>query len=99
MTAAVQKKARWATPTLGMRVAFKAESSDTFAGLPARITQVWRMRSGDYLVTLKLEAPVRTKAGLISYIDAFMSELCSPAEQVPHVRPRHNPAPQAGAWR
>ena len=66
-------------PALGMTLMFKDASSEPLAGIPARVIHVWpRFRSGDYLVTLEFEEPVKTKEGPIAHIDAFMSELCEP---------------------
>ncbi len=63
-------------PNVGMTVTFKESAGDVFAGVPAQVTYVWpRFRSGDYLVTIEFEKPVRTKEGSIAHIDAFMSEL------------------------
>jgi len=63
-------------PRVGMNVAFKAEAFPALAGIPAQITHIWpRFRSGDFLVTLEFEQPVRTKEGPILHIDAFASEL------------------------
>ncbi len=63
-------------PNVGMTVTFKESAADVYAGVPAQVTYVWpRFRSGDYLVTIQFEKPVRTKEGAIVHIDAFMSEL------------------------
>ncbi len=75
------------TPFVGMKVAFKATEPAPFASVPSEVVHVWsRFRSGDYLVTLELAAPVRTNEGVIAHIDAFMSEL------VELERPRHTSA-------
>ncbi len=79
-------------PAVGMILTFKETPAEPLAGIPARVVHIWpRFRSGDYLVTLEYQQPVKTKEGPISHIDAFMSELCQPAE----VRTLH--AAQVGA--
>ena len=66
-------------PALGMTLAFKETSSDPLAGISGRVIHIWpRFRSGDYLVTLEFEQPVKTKEGPIAHIDVFLSELCEP---------------------
>ena len=66
-------------PVLGMTLTFKATSSEPLAGISGRVIHIWpRFRSGDYLVTLEFEQPVKTSEGPISHIDVFLSELCEP---------------------
>jgi hypothetical protein len=65
-----------AKPTVGMMLAFKDHPSQPLAGIPAKVIYVWpRFRTGDYLVTLEYEQPVKFKNELIIHIDAFASEL------------------------
>ena len=60
----------------GMMLAFKREASEELAGIGARVIDVWpRLRSGEYLVTLEYEAPVRVGSARIRQIEAFASEL------------------------
>lgn len=76
MAAKMYFPSREIKPVVGMNVAFKASAPESFVGVAAQVTYVWpRFRSGDYLVTLALEQPVRTKEGAVAHIDAFMSEL------------------------
>ena len=66
-------------PMLGMTLTFKETSSEPLAGVSGRVIHIWpRFRSGDYLVTLEFEQPIRTGEGPISHIDVFLSELCGP---------------------
>jgi hypothetical protein len=66
-------------PAIGMVLAIKASAAEPLAGIPGRVVHVWpRFRSGDYLVTLEYEQPIKTQHGLIAHIDAFMSELDRP---------------------
>jgi hypothetical protein len=83
-------------PALGMTLTFKATPSDPLAGIPGRVIDIWpRFRSGDCLVTLEFEQPVKTKEGPIAHIDAFLSELCEPVA----ARAVNAPAqPHAGHW-
>ena len=60
----------------GVVLAFTPEASEELAGLPARVTEVWPpFRSGDYLVTLEFDRPVKVGNEIIRHIDAFISEL------------------------
>ena len=64
---------------------------------------IWpRCRSGNYLVTLEYPQPIKTTAGVIAHIDAFLSELClgAPKRQAPQagpVRDTSTDAPTANA--
>ncbi|HEX6289028.1 MAG TPA: hypothetical protein VFZ66_07545 [Herpetosiphonaceae bacterium] len=63
-------------PMVGMILAFKNHPSHPLAAIPARVIYVWpRFRSGDYLVTLEYDRPIKFKNEFITRIDAFMSEL------------------------
>lgn len=63
-------------PVRGMTMAFKQTASQSLAGIPATIVDIWpRFRSGDYLVTLEYATPVKFRKALIRHIDAFISEL------------------------
>ena len=63
-------------PFVGMNVAFKSTEATPFAAVPSEVVHIWpRFRSGDYLVTLELDVPVKTNEGVIAHIDAFISEL------------------------
>ncbi len=65
-----------AKPRVGMILAFKDHPPHPLAAIPARVVYVWpRFRSGDYLVTLEYDRPVKFKNEIITLIDAFMSEL------------------------
>lgn len=65
-----------AKPMVGMILAFKNHPSHPLAAIPARVIYVWpRFRSGDYLVTLEYERPIKFKHEFITHIDALMSEL------------------------
>ncbi len=69
----------WAKPVLGMIVAFKPTASAELAGIPARVIDIWpRFRSGDYLVMLEYDQPVKFGNEFIRQIAAFMSELEQP---------------------
>lgn len=75
-------KANPARPARGMILAFKPSASSELAHVPGRVTDIWpRFRSGEYLVTLEYERPVRFKRELIRHIDAFLSELYPPARE------------------
>jgi hypothetical protein len=66
----------WSKPAIGMLFMFKENGVQPLGGIPARVISVWpRFRSGDYLVTLEYEKPVKVRNANISHIDAFMSEL------------------------
>jgi hypothetical protein len=68
-------------PAIGMVLAIKASAAEPLAGIPGRVIHIWpRFRSGDYLVTLEYEQPIKTQQGLIAHIDAFMSELDRPMD-------------------
>ena len=63
-------------PFVGMNVAFKSTEATPYSAVPGAVVHIWpRFRSGDYLVTLELAVPVKTREGVIAHIDAFMSEL------------------------
>ncbi len=63
-------------PAKGMAVSFKTGASETLAGIPARVTDIWpRLASGDYLVTLEYSQPVKFRNSFITHIEAFMSDL------------------------
>lgn len=65
-----------AKPMVGMILAFKHDPSHPLGAIPAKIIYVWpRFRSGDYLVTLEYDQPIKFKNEFITRIDAFMSEL------------------------
>ena len=67
--------------TVGMTLAFRPTASKALAGIAAHVINVWpRFHSGDYLVTLEFEKPVRYGKDLIRHIDAFASELYHPGE-------------------
>ena len=69
-----------AKPARGMTLAFTPAASADLAHIPARVIDVWpRFRSGDYLVTLEYDQPVKLQHQLIRRIDAFVSELYQPA--------------------
>ena len=64
------------TPCNGMALTFTSTAAPELAGIPATIVSIWpRFRSGDYLVTLKYQRPVRLHNSFVEHIDAFMSEL------------------------
>jgi hypothetical protein len=66
-----------------MTLAFTAASSTALADIPARVTHIWpRFRSGDYLVTLEYNAPVKAGNEMLRHIDAFVTELYQPVEAV-----------------
>ena len=68
-----------------MTLAFKPAVSEALADIPARVIEIWpRLGSGDYLVTLEYEQPVKCGRELIRHIDAFFSELYQPRECGPH---------------
>ena len=79
-------------PRLGMVLTFKASASQALAGIPGTVVEIWpRFRSGDYLVTLEYDRPVRLDNTLIRHIGAFASELEQPGT------PRRIP-PTRDAW-
>lgn len=66
---------------VGMTLMFKTEGSETLAGIPGKVIEIWpRFRSGDRLVTLEYMQPVKFRKAFITHIDAFVSELCQPDE-------------------
>jgi hypothetical protein len=69
-----------------MRLTFTAAACAELAEIPAEVIYVWpRFRSGEYLVTLEYEEPVKLGKVLLRHIDAFVSELAPPAPI--HARP------------
>ncbi len=63
-------------PAVSMRLTFTAAACPELAGIPAEVTYVWpRFRSGEYLVTLEYQEPVKLGKVFIRHIDAFVSEL------------------------
>jgi hypothetical protein len=77
-----------AKPRRGMIVAFMQNASKELADVPGRIIDIWpRFRSGDYLVTLEYDRPVKFRNQSIQHIDAFMSELYQPRESQPILVP------------
>jgi hypothetical protein len=70
------ERAPVADPSVGMTYAFVETASQPLAGIPGKIIKVWpRFQSGDCLVTLQYEQPVKFRNALITKIDAFLSEL------------------------
>jgi hypothetical protein len=66
-------------PARGMVLAFTPMSSAELADRPARVIDIWpRLPSGDYLVVLEYEEPVRLGKHLITQIGALVSELHVP---------------------
>jgi hypothetical protein len=66
-------------PARGMVLAFTAVSSAELAHKPATVIDIWpRLPSGDYLVVLEYEQPVRLGKHLITQIGALASELYVP---------------------
>jgi hypothetical protein len=66
-------------PARGMVLAFTAQSSAELAGKPATVIDIWpRLPSGDYLVVLEYDQPVRLGKHLITQIGALVSELHVP---------------------
>jgi hypothetical protein len=64
-------------PVIGMTLAFTEHSAHPLAGIPGKVIQIWpRLRSGDFLVTLEYQQPVKFRNALITRIDAFTSQLC-----------------------
>ncbi len=75
---------------VGMTLAFRPTASKVLAGIPAHVINVWPpFHSGDYLVTLEFEKPVRYGKDLIRHIDAFASELYQPGETRAALAVRH----------
>lgn len=68
-----------AKPIRGMTLAFRKTASQELADVPARVVDIWpRFRSGDYLVTLEYDQPIKFRNQVIRHIDAFFSELYQP---------------------
>jgi len=68
------------TPVPGMKLTIRHDLDRPGAGVSGTVVFVGpRFASGDYLVTLELEKPVRWRDMLIRHIDVFMSELVQPA--------------------
>ncbi len=66
-------------PGIGMTYAFSGDTP--LADIPAKVIHIWpRFRSGDYLVTLQYNQPVKFHNQWIRHIDAFVSELYQPVE-------------------
>jgi hypothetical protein len=62
--------------TIGMTYAFAEDASQTLAGIPGKVIQIWpRLHTGDCLVTLEYSKPVKFRNSLITKIDAFISQL------------------------
>ena len=77
--AAKTSRSQTPKPAVGMTLAFKETAMQELAGIPARVVELWpRFRSGDYLVTLEYEQPVKLNREYIRHIDAFVSELYQP---------------------
>src|SRR5919199_5840921 len=82
-----------AKPARGMTLAFTPAASADLAHIPARVIDVWpRFRSGDYLVTLEFEQPIKLQNEVIRHIDAFFSELYQPAYCIPAQAVHHGQA-------
>lgn len=80
-----------ARPVRGMTLAFRETASQELADVPAHVVDIWpRFRSGDYLVTLEYDQPIKFKNQVIQHIDAFFSELYQPP--VPVLVPFDQPA-------
>jgi hypothetical protein len=63
-------------PRVGALVAIKAELDEPLAGIPGRITAVLqRVRSGDYLVTVRYDKPQHVDHTMLNELDVFLSEL------------------------
>ena len=65
--------------SVGKMLAFKRTTSATLCDIPAKVVQVWpQFRTGNYLVTLSYEPPVKLDNKDISQVDALISELYAP---------------------
>jgi len=81
-----------AKPVRGMTLAFRETASQELADVPARVVDIWpRFRSGDYLVTLEFDQPIKFKNQVIRHIDAFFSELYQPRVLAPLPIEQHQP--------
>jgi hypothetical protein len=70
------QRAPLANPVIGMTLAFTEHSAHPLAGIPGKVIQIWpRLQSGDCLVTLEFQRPVKFRNALITRIDAFTSQL------------------------
>ncbi len=70
------QKAPLVDPAVGMTYAFVEGASQPLAGIPGKVIKVWpRFHTGDCLVTLQYDQPVKFRKALITRIDAFVSEL------------------------
>ncbi|HEX6288518.1 MAG TPA: hypothetical protein VFZ66_04965 [Herpetosiphonaceae bacterium] len=70
------ERAPLAHPTIGMTYAFVESASQSLAGIPGKVIQVWpRFQSGDCLVTLEYPKPIKFRNALITRVDAFVSQL------------------------
>ena len=75
-----------ARPRTGTTLAFKPAAEPALAGIPARVVQVWpRFPSGDYLVTLEYDRPVKLRNVFLRQLDAFASELYAPTGAAPRL--------------
>ena len=63
-------------PHVGSLVAIKPTTDEPLAGVPGRIAAVvQRVRSGDYLVTVRYDEPQHVHHTLLRELDVFLSEL------------------------
>lgn len=70
------QRAPLADPVIGMTLAFAEHASQSLAGIPGKVIQIWPgFHSGDCLVTLEYSRPVKFRNALITRIDAFVSQL------------------------
>lgn len=67
--------------SVGKMLAFKRTTSAVLCDIPAKVVQVWPpFRTGNCLVTLSYEPPVRLEDKDVSQVDALISELYAPYE-------------------
>lgn len=70
------QRAPLADPVIGMTLAFTEHASQSLAGIPGKVIQIWAgFQSGDCLVTLEYPKPVKFRNALITRVDAFLSQL------------------------